>query len=169
MKKRDLIIDGVLLIAYLLAANPALTGISVHEWLGSAAVVVFFAHTALHMGTIMTAVRKGSSRAHRGPRLARLLLNVALLIALVLCAVSGLFVSATVLPSLGFLATDGYYLWDPLHALSAKVLLALILVHGAVNVEKVTGTVARLRAQSTASAANASSALEADLGEEVLS
>ena len=42
--------------------------------------------------------------------------------------ISGAMVSGTLLPSLGFYAT-GYYFWGPLHALSAKVLLAALLVH----------------------------------------
>ena len=32
------------------------------------------------------------------------------------------------LPALGLYA-DGYYFWDPVHAFSAKLLLALIIVH----------------------------------------
>ena len=48
--------------------------------------------------------------------------------ALAFCVVSGAMVSGTLLPSLGFYAT-GYYFWGPLHALSAKVLLAALLVH----------------------------------------
>ena len=54
--------------------------------------------------------------------------NGALLVALAFCVVSGAMVSGTLLPSLGFYAT-GYYFWGPLHALSAKVLLAALLVH----------------------------------------
>ena len=56
------------------------------------------------------------------------MLNGALLVALAFCVVSGAMVSGTLLPSLGFYAT-GYYFWGPLHALSAKVLLAALLVH----------------------------------------
>lgn len=61
-------------------------------------------------------------------RWAQRVLNGALLVALAFCVVSGAMVSGTLLPSLGFYAT-GYYFWGPLHALSAKVLLAALLVH----------------------------------------
>ena len=44
------------------------------------------------------------------------------------CAVSGLMVSGAVLPFFGLYA-EGYYFWGPLHAVSAKLLLALLLVH----------------------------------------
>ncbi|MEI3231991.1 MAG: DUF4405 domain-containing protein [Gordonibacter pamelaeae] len=48
------------------------------------------------------------------------------------CVVSGVLVSGAVLPALGYYA-QGYYFWDPLHAVSAKVLLALLLVHVVVH------------------------------------
>ena len=43
---------------------------------------------------------------------------------------------AAVLPALGLYAR-GYFFWDPLHAASAKVLLALLLVHLALNASAV--------------------------------
>ena len=46
--------------------------------------------------------------------------------------VSGIMVSGAVLPALGLYA-DGYYFWDPLHAIAAKALLALLLVHVVVH------------------------------------
>ena len=55
-----------------------------------------------------------------------------------MCAVSGVLVSATVLPTFGLFA-PGYFVWDPLHAVSAKVLLALVLVHAVSHAGKLTG------------------------------
>ncbi|MDO4289622.1 MAG: hypothetical protein Q4C41_00135 [Eggerthellaceae bacterium] len=45
-------------------------------------------------------------------------------------------VSGAVLPAFGLYAT-GYFFWNPLHAASAKVLLALLLIHVAVNVRRI--------------------------------
>ena len=50
------------------------------------------------------------------------------MVLLAACAISGLLISGTLLPSFGFFA-DGYYFWNPLHALSAKALLAIVVVH----------------------------------------
>ena len=72
-------------------------------------------------------VASGEGLGGRG-RWAQRVLNGALLVSLAFCVVSGAMVSGTLLPSLGFYAT-GYYFWGPLHALSAKVLLAALLVH----------------------------------------
>lgn len=117
MKKRKMVFDIVMLAAYLVAANPVVTGIPLHEYLGLGAFVVMTVHIALSAGGL----------AGRG-RWGHLALNVVLLVSLAACAVSGVMVSGSVLPALGLYAT-GYFFWDPLHALSAKVLLAALLVH----------------------------------------
>ena len=88
MDRRNLVIDIAALAVYLVAANPAVTGIGIHEWLGLGMLVIFFVHAAMHVDWVIEAV--------------------------------GLY-------------ADGYYFWDPLHAMSAKLLLALMLVHVAVH------------------------------------
>lgn len=109
--------DIMLLAFYLVTANPATTGMPLHEYLGVGVFVLMVAHV----------VMSGEGLGGRG-RWAQRVLNGVLLVALVFCVVSGAMVSGTLLPSLGLYAT-GYYFWDPLHALSAKVLLAALLVH----------------------------------------
>ena len=106
MRAPRVIFDIVLLALYLVAANPALTGVPFHEYLGAGIFVLMVAHV----------VASGEGLGGRGRW------------ALAFCVVSGAMVSGTLLPSLGFYAT-GYYFWGPLHALSAKVLLAALLVH----------------------------------------
>lgn len=61
-------------------------------------------------------------RAPACRRSAKLVLDMLLMIACMACIVSG-----AVLPAFG------YYFWDPLHALSAKVFLALLLTHLAMH------------------------------------
>ena len=114
MKRSHVLFDVVVLAVYLLAANPALTGIPPHE-LG--AFIVVAAHVSV----------SADGLGGRG-RVGQLALNAVLLLSLAACAVSGVMVSGTVLPSLGLYAT-GYHFWDPLHAVAAKVLLAALLVH----------------------------------------
>ncbi len=129
--KRNLAVDMVALAVYLVAANPALTGIGVHEWLGLAVFVVLLVHVALHFDWIVETV-KGAARAPSATRLGNLVLDVLSLIAFVVVTVSGLGVSGSVFAAFGVYA-DGYYFWDPLHAISAKVLLALLVVHVAAH------------------------------------
>lgn len=126
-----LIVDAVALAAYAVVSLPTFTGIAVHEWLGLGVAVVLLVHCIQHFDWLVDAVRslRGGMRLARH---GRLVLDVLLVAALVVCVVSGVMVSGAVLPALGLYA-QGYYFWDPLHAMSAKVLLALLLVHVAVN------------------------------------
>ena len=117
MRAPRVVFDIVLLARYLAATNPALTGVPFHEYLGTGVFVLLVAHV----------VASGEGLGGRG-RWAQRVLNGALLVSLAFCVVSGAMVSGTLLPSLGFYAT-GYYFWGPLHALSAKALLAALLVH----------------------------------------
>lgn len=109
--------DIMLLAFYLVTANPATTGMPLHEYLGVGVFVLMVAHV----------VMSGEGLGGRG-RWTQRVLNGVLLVALAFCVVSGIMVSGALLPSLGLYAT-GYYFWDPVHALSAKVLLAAPLVH----------------------------------------
>ncbi|WP_417134068.1 DUF4405 domain-containing protein, partial [Rubneribacter badeniensis] len=77
--------------------------------------------------------RRGAAPARGAAAAGRAVLNGLIVVALAACAVSGAMVSGAVLPALGLYAR-GYFFWDPLHAASAKVLLALLLVHLALNV-----------------------------------
>lgn len=127
MDKRNLAIDAIALIIYLVVANPVVTGIGLHEWLGLGMLVVFFVHALVHADWIIDAT-KAALKSPSWGRTGNLVLDVFILVAFMVVTVSGLLISGAVLPALGLYA-DGYYFWDPLHAISAKVLLALLLIH----------------------------------------
>lgn len=129
--RRTLFIDAAALLVYAAAALPALTGVPVHEWLGLALLVPVLVHCVLHADWVATTlVRLGRGA---GPaRVGHLALDAALLVAFMVVLVSGLGISGTVLQAFG-LYVDGYYAWGPLHAIAAKALLALLLVHVAVH------------------------------------
>ena len=129
MDRRNLAIDIAALAVYLVAANPAVTGIGIHEWLGLGMLVIFFVHAAMHVDWVIEAVR-GSFVRLSWARTGNAVLDLVAVVMVVM--VSGVMVSGAVLPALGLYA-DGYYFWDPLHAMSAKLLLALMLVHVAVH------------------------------------
>ncbi len=168
MDRKMLAFDVVVLVVYLAAANPAITGIGAHEWLGLGVCLVLVAHAAISGGRAQDRRRRARSEnaggggrcrsegaacevtaagaSPRGPkaapqegksgasaaRVARWALDALIAVALAVCAVSGVMVSGAVLPAFGLYA-EGYFFWDPLHAASAKVLLALLLVHVAVH------------------------------------
>lgn len=131
MDGKNLAIDVVALVAYLVAANPALTGIGLHEWLGLGALVALFVHLLVHADWCVDALRT-TLRRPTWARTGNLVVDALMLVTLVVVVVSGLFVSGAVLPAFGLYA-EGYYFWDPLHAIAAKALLALLLVHVVVH------------------------------------
>lgn len=130
-----LVVDAIALGAYAAVANPAVTGIPVHEWAGIGVFVVFLVHAAQHVDVVAEAVR-GAIASRRASKAANGVLDALIVIAFMTCTVSGLLISGSVLPAVGLYA-DGYFFWGPLHAASAKLLLALLLVHVVVHVRMV--------------------------------
>ena len=129
--KRLLIVDMVALVVYLVVANPVFTSIAVHEWLGLAVFVVFVVHCAQHADWVVETLRT----LFRNPTPARIghfVVDALLVVAFMICTVSGLLISGAVLPTFGLFA-EGYFFWDPLHAASATLLLALLLIHVVVH------------------------------------
>jgi hypothetical protein len=129
----NLVIDVIVLVIYLIAANPLITGLALHEWLSLGVVVAFIVHTATHLDWCIDAVRKSFSTPSFST-MGNLLLDSAALLAFIVVTVSGLMVSRFVLPLAG-LSSSGYFFWYPLHAISAKVLLALLVVHVVVHIK----------------------------------
>lgn len=129
--KKNLVIDALALGVYAVVANPVLTGITVHEWAGLGLAAVFLVHAAAHADWAADALRS----ARREPswvRTGNLVLDALIVVSFMVVTVSGLMVSGAVLQAFG-LYVPSYYFWDPLHAVAAKVLLALLLVHVVVH------------------------------------
>lgn len=137
MDKGIIAVDAIALVMYLAAANPIVTGVATHEWIGLGIFVALFVHLAMHADWIVDAVR--SAFAHPSAmRTGRLVVSILLLIVTAACVISGVLVSGAILPSCGFYAS-GYYFWDPLHATSAKIMLALLIVHIALHAKWIAG------------------------------
>jgi hypothetical protein len=132
MKTRtNLLLDSLLLTTYVAAANPRMTGVAAHEWLGLAFAVLGVAHLALHAGWT---ARIASRIFSRLATMSRVQLVVAALagIAAVTVTVSGFAISRTVAVAvgLGALSTPA---WRIAHSASAAALVLLALLHLALN------------------------------------
>ena len=135
-RKRKAALDAVAAALFAVAVLPQVTGVAAHEWLGIAALAALLAHLAARLDALAglcRAAARGSLLA-----LARVALDAALFLALAVCVVSGALVSATVLPAFGLFAS-GYFVWAPLNAASAKVLITLVLVHAVSHAGKLAG------------------------------
>lgn len=117
--KHAIVSDMVVLVCYLLAASPAVTGLSVHEWVGLAAGCFLMLHG------ISAFKRSRSGRLYR----LRVFVDILLALSLTVCLISGIAISGSVLPAAGYFVPDGFFFWGPLHSTSAKFLLGLLLLH----------------------------------------
>lgn len=133
MRAAAVVVNIAMTALLLFALVPAFQGGALHELGGLAVVLLLAAHAALHLDALRVA-KVGRGAAQRAARL-NVAVDVALVVALMAVAVSGLLVSGAVLPALGFYA-EGYFFWDPLHALTAKVLVALVIVHVALHAQR---------------------------------
>ncbi|MEA5018895.1 MAG: DUF4405 domain-containing protein [Gordonibacter sp.] len=126
-----LLIDVVAFVVYTAVTLPAFTGIPLHEWLSMVLLLPMLIHGALHIDWVIVTLRQ-LGRGVALARIGKLALDAALLVVFMVVVVSGLGISGTVLQTFGLYA-EGYYVWAPLHAIAAKVLFALLLVHVAAH------------------------------------
>jgi Domain of unknown function (DUF4405) len=87
-------------------------------------------HLTLHWDWVVRETRK--LLRPRGPDKVIWLVNLALLLAMTLCVLSGLLISSVVLPFLGIHVLSGPF-WTRLHVLTAEVTLGLVPVHVALR------------------------------------
>jgi len=157
--RTNLLIDAVILAGYLVATNPVTTGTPVHEWLSIGLALVALAHLVIHWDWTVRAARRLLTSLGALPRI-NLLVDAALLAAIVTCVMSGLAVSRSALSFVGRTVSDAS-IWHAVHSESSTVLLALVGVHLGLHWSwiastvrhQVIGPLLRPRARSTASAA----------------
>ncbi len=123
----NLVLDIVIAVAFLAAANPPLAGLAIHEWFGLAFTTAVIAHLLLHWEWIAAATRRFVGRQGRGLRL-NYAVNVFLFVALTATVLSGLLISRHVLASLG-MPSQPSHAWREIHSLAANASIAAMGVH----------------------------------------
>lgn len=137
------VFDIVLIAAFAVSLYPSFTGYAVHEWLGLVVAIAMLAHVVIRVADFAKTAVAGF-KAHRPGLISTAALDAATFVTLALCAVSGLLISGAVLPSMGLFA-DGYYIWNSLHSFSAKLLLALAVVHVVLSWPRVSAIIKAVR------------------------
>jgi len=127
----DFWFDAALLAAYTLAYSYGFTGIGIHEWLGLGIGLALLIHLTLHWDWVIRTT--GRLLRPRGPDKLIWLVNLALLIAMTLCVLSGILISRVALPYLGINLTRIGPFWSRAHTLTAEVTLGLVPVHVALR------------------------------------
>ena len=126
----DFWFDGVLLVAYTLAYSLGFTGLAIHEWLGLGIGLALLLHLTLHWDWVVRTTRKLFARGGRDRGI--WLLNLALLVVMTLCVLSGVLISQVALYQLGISVHTGPF-WTNVHDTTSKLTLILVSVHVAVR------------------------------------
>jgi cytochrome b len=122
--------DGLLLVAFTLAYSLGFTGLAVHEWLGLGIGLALLLHLTLHWDWVVRTTRKLFTRGGRDRGI--YLVNLALLIVMTLCVLSGVLISQVALYQLGISVHPGPF-WTNIHDTTSKLTLILVPIHVAMR------------------------------------
>lgn len=141
MNKRNLWLDIGILAAFLVAMNPVLTGIAVHEWFSVALGATLVVHIVLHWDWVVSVATNYFRHVFHLSRL-KFIVDGLLFLAFTAVLMSGLMISKSLLPTLGLQVTQNPA-WRLIHSFSANVALVLAGVHLALNWSWVAGMTRR--------------------------
>ena len=129
--RTNLIVDIVILIAFLVANNPSLTGLPVHEWFAVAASLVLFVHLLFHWDWVVSVSKTFFNKLIHESRF-NYLVDALLVLAYVVVFISGLLISRNVMVTLG-IHIPASPAWREFHSLSANLALVLTGLHFAMH------------------------------------
>jgi Domain of unknown function (DUF4405) len=140
--KTNFWLDAFILAGFLLALQPRLTGISIHEWFTLAAAATLILHVLLHWDWVVGITKKFFSNPFHISRL-NYLVDGLLFMGFVVVITSGLVISRSVLPTLGIQITANRS-WREIHNLSSNLTLLFVALHFALHWSWVKNTFNRL-------------------------
>jgi cytochrome b len=138
---RNFIIDFVIFAAFLLAAEPHITGDTIHEWLGLGFFITAMAHLLLHWGWVTNSIKKFFKKM---PALTRInsIVDFLIFVAFTVITFTGIMMSKSVLPTLGISASRGGA-WKQIHSLASDATVFLVATHFALHWSWITGVLHR--------------------------
>jgi hypothetical protein len=138
---KNFLLDLVLFGAVLIAFEPRLSGVPIHEWLSLALGVALTVHLLWHWDWILNVGKRYFKRLFHLSRL-KFVVDLLFLVAFVTVMVSGLMISRSTLPLFG-IHTDHRSIWRPIHSLSADLSLLLLAIHLGLNWDWIACTLKR--------------------------
>ncbi len=141
MNKTNLVIDTGILAAFLVAMEPGLTGLPIHEWFAIAFGGTIIVHLLLHWRWIIQVGQGFLIKFFHGSRL-KFVVDAMLFLSFIMAMMSGLMISRSVLPFLPLLVGRNF-VWTRLHAVSASAMLLLVCLHFALSWDWITGMIRR--------------------------
>jgi len=129
--KTNFLVDIAIFVAFLVALEPRLTGMAIHEWLGIAFGAAIVTHLVLHWKWLVATTKRFFGRLNGNTRL-NYLVNALFFINMTVLIFTGLMISETALPALGIQLAEGGA-FRQLHTLSADWTLYLLALHVALH------------------------------------
>lgn len=125
--RNRLLLDCLMLGAFVASYRPAWTGFSLHEWLSLALVVPVLVHLVVNWDWVVRIVRRFYSKLRATNRL-NLVVDVALFLSVVTVMLSGLLVSEAIMGLFGVAGTEEG-IWYRMHSLSADAVILTVAAH----------------------------------------
>jgi hypothetical protein len=132
MNKKNLWIDLALFAAFLVAASPRFTGVTIHEWLGLAFAGGLILHLLMHWKWITQVGARFFKKVWHTSRL-QFVLDVLLFVAFTAIIGSGVMISRSVSSTLGLSLGNVSQTWEILHRLATDAVILLTGIHLALN------------------------------------
>ncbi len=125
--KTNLLLDFGVFAAFLIAMEPDLTGIAIHEWLSLAVAGTIIVHLLLHWKWITTVAVRYFKNLFHSSRL-QFLVDALFFVAFTTVMMSGILISRSILPVLNIQLAENHS-WRMVHSLSANISLAMLALH----------------------------------------
>jgi hypothetical protein len=129
--KTNLTLDIAIFSAFLVASNPALTGLPIHEWFGVSFAVALITHLLFHWDWIACLTKTFFKKLFYQSRL-NFAVDSLLFVAMTAAMLSGLMISRNVLATFG-IQLDVSRAWRSIHSLSANASLVFVALHFALH------------------------------------
>ncbi len=129
--KTNLTLDITIFSAFLVAGNPALTGLAVHEWLGVSFAAALITHLLFHWDWITSLTRTFFKKLFHASRL-NFVVDSLLFVAMTAAMLSGLMISKNVLATFG-IQLEVSRAWRSIHSLAADASLIFVALHFALH------------------------------------
>jgi hypothetical protein len=118
-------LDLIALLLIIVAANPAISGVTLHEWVGGIAGLLFVLHMVLNWGWVWAAVNRFFQRIRMVSRL-NLVVDAALFVSVVAVTLSGVLVIPGFASYLSLTISPA---WFTLHLASSNLTIIFLALH----------------------------------------
>jgi len=129
--KSNLTLDITIFTAFLAVANPALTGMTVHEWLALAFAAAIVTHLLFHWNWLVTVTKQFFKKLFHQSRL-NYVVDALFFVSMTAAMLSGLLISKTIMSTLG-IQLNASHSWESIHRLAADTSLIMFGLHFALH------------------------------------